>query len=88
MQRNIGREFEGVITGVADWGIYVQEQESLCEGMIKLASIKSDYFEHQATKYQVRGQRTGKVYRLGDTIKVKLVRADAEERQLDFELVT
>lgn len=87
MQRNIGREFTGVITGVADWGIYVQEQESLSEGMVKLSSIKSDYFEHQASKYQVKGQRTGKVYRLGDTVTVKLVRADTEERQLDFELI-
>ncbi len=87
MQKNIGREFAAVITGVADWGIYVQEQESLCEGMVKLASIKGDFFEHHASKYQVKGQRTGKVYRLGDEVKVKLTRADAEERQLDFELV-
>lgn len=87
MQRSIGREFAGVITGVADWGIYVQEQESLSEGMVRLASIKGDFFEHQATKYQVKGQRTGKTYRLGDAVKIKLLRADAEERQLDFELL-
>lgn len=87
MMRNIGKEFDGIITGVADWGVYVQEQDTLSEGMIKLSSIKSDYFEHEAKKYQIKGQRTGKVYRLGDKIKVKLVRADAEERQLDFELV-
>ncbi len=87
MMRNVGKEFDGIITGVADWGVYVQEQDTLSEGMIKLASIKSDYFEHEAKKYQIKGQRTGKVYRLGDTIKVKLVRANAEERQLDFELV-
>jgi ribonuclease R len=87
MQKNVGREFDAVITGVADWGIYVQEQEALCEGMVKLASMKGDFYEHQATKYQVRGQKTGKVYRLGDAVRVKLVRADAEERQLDFEMV-
>lgn len=87
MQRSIGKEFAGVITGVADWGIYVQEQESLSEGMVKLASIKSDYFEHEATKYRIKGRRTGKVYQLGDTVQVKLLRADTEERQLDFELV-
>jgi ribonuclease R len=87
MMQNIGKEFDAVITGVADWGIYVQEQEALCEGMVKLASLRGDFYEHQATKYQVRGQRTGKVYRLGDTVRVKLVRADAEERQLDFEML-
>ncbi len=88
MMNNIGKEFDAIITGTADWGIYVQEQEALCEGMVRLASIKGDFYEHQASKFQIRGTKTGKVYRLGDTVRVKLVRADAEERQLDFELVT
>ncbi len=87
MMNKVGQEFDGVITGVADWGIYVQESGSMAEGMIKLSSIKSDYFEHEAKKYRIKGQRTGKVYRLGDEVRVKLVRADKDERQLDFELV-
>jgi len=87
MMNKVGQEFSGVITGVADWGIYVQDKESLAEGMIKLSSIKSDFFEHEAKKYRVKGQKTGKVYRLGDEIKVKLVRADKDDRQLDFELI-
>lgn len=88
MQSKVGAEFAAIITGVTDWGIYVQEQEALCEGMVKLASIKTDYFEHVASKYMVRGQRSGKMYRLGDAVKVRLVRADADERQLDFELIS
>lgn len=88
MLGSVGKEFKGIITGVADWGIYVQEQDTLAEGMVKLASIKSDYFEHEATKYRVKGQRTGKIYRLGDTVTVKLMRADKDERQLDFELAS
>jgi ribonuclease R len=87
MMNKIGEEFDGVITGVTDWGIYVQEEGSLAEGMIKLSSIKSDYFEHEASKYRVRGRKTGKVYHLGDPVRVKLIRADKDERQLDFELV-
>lgn len=87
MQGKVGAEFQAIITGVTDWGIYVQEQEALCEGMVRLASIRTDYFEHVASKYCIRGQKTGKIYRLGDTVKVKLVKADADERQLDFELV-
>lgn len=87
MMNKVGEEFTGVITGTADWGIYVQDEESLAEGMVRLASIKGDYFEHEAKKYRVRGQKTGKIYRLGDEVKVKLVRADKEERQLDFELI-
>jgi ribonuclease R len=87
MMNKIGDEFAGIITGVADWGIYVQEQEALCEGMVKLSSLKGDFYEHEAKKYRIKGQKTGKIYRLGDVIRVKLVRADAEERQLDFAMV-
>ncbi|NCQ10794.1 MAG: S1 RNA-binding domain-containing protein [Bacteroidetes bacterium] len=87
MMNRIGTIFDAVITGVADWGIYVQDVDSLAEGMVRLATIKSDYFEHEAKKYRIKGQRTGKVYLLGDPVKVKLTRADKEERQLDFELI-
>jgi len=87
MVNHVGEEFDAVITGVADWGIYVQEQNSLSEGMIRLATIKGDFWTHEATKYRVKGQKTGKVFRLGDEVHVKLVRADAEERQLDFEMI-
>jgi ribonuclease R len=87
MMNHVGDTFTGIITGVADWGIYVQEKDSMAEGMVKLSSIKSDYFEHEANKYRVKGQKTGTIYRLGDEVRVKLVRADKEERQIDFELV-
>ncbi|MEZ4104238.1 MAG: ribonuclease R [Candidatus Paceibacterota bacterium] len=87
LMNKVGETFEGVITGVTDWGIYVQEQNTLAEGMVRLSSIKSDYFEHEASKYRIKGQKTGKVYQLGDAVKVKLTRADKDERQLDFELM-
>lgn len=87
LMNRIGETFEGVITGVADWGIYVQESTCMADGMVRLATIKSDYFEHEASKYRIKGQKTGKTYSLGDKVTVKLVRADKEERQLDFELM-
>jgi ribonuclease R len=87
LMNRIGETFSGVITGVTDWGIYVQESTCMADGMVRLATIKSDYFEHEASKYRIKGQRTGKVYQLGDAVTVKLMRADKEERQLDFELV-
>jgi len=87
MAPKVGQTFVGVITGVTDWGVYVEEKESKSEGMVKLSSMKSDYFEHDSSKYHVQGQRSGKKYRLGDEVKIKLVRADLEEKQLDFELV-
>jgi VacB/RNase II family 3'-5' exoribonuclease len=88
LMNKIGETFEGVITGVTDWGIYVQESTCLADGMVRLASIKSDYFEHEASKYRIKGQKTGKTYQLGDAVTVKLIAADKEARQLDFELIT
>jgi ribonuclease R len=87
LMNRIGEEFDGVITGVTDWGLYVQEKNTLADGMVRLSSIKSDYFEHEALKYRIKGQKTGKIYRLGDEVRVKLIRADKDERQLDFELI-
>ncbi len=87
MQNRIGHTFDGVITGVSDWGVYVQDKASLTEGMVRLAAIKGDYYEHDPKNYRVKGQKTGKIYRLGDEIKIKLVKVLKDERQLDFELV-
>jgi ribonuclease R len=87
MMNRIGHTFEGVITGVTDWGVYVQDKESLSEGMVRLAAIKGDYYEHDPKGYRIKGQKTGKVYRLGDEVKIKLVKVLKDERQLDFELL-
>ena len=87
LMNKIGDTFSGVITGVTDWGIYVQESATLADGMVRLATIKSDFFEHEASKYRIKGQKTGKTYQLGDTVTVKLINADKDARQLDFELV-
>ncbi len=87
MMDKVGQEFDGIITGVTEWGLYVEEKNSRCEGMIRLASMKSDYFTHEANKYRVKGNKTGKTYTLGGEIRIKLTRADMEERVLDFELV-
>lgn len=88
MSERVGQEFNATVTGVTDWGVYVEDVESKSEGMIRLANLKGDFFEHQASKYRVRGQKTGKTYSLGDRIRVKLIRADVQNRELDFELVS
>ncbi|MCD5381924.1 MAG: ribonuclease R [Candidatus Pacebacteria bacterium] len=87
MQGKVDQEFDGTVTGVTDWGVYVEDKESRAEGMVRLASIKGDYYEHDAKKYRIKGQRTGRTLSLGADVRIKLVRADMEERQLDFELV-
>ncbi len=83
---HIGAEFSGIITGVTDRGIYVEEKESKAEGMIRLSTLKDDYYVYEAAKYRVQGERSGREFSLGQEVKVKLVRADTAERQLDFVL--
>lgn len=87
MQDKVGQIFDGIITGTADWGIYVEEKHTKAEGLVRMATMKKDYFLHEKEKFRIRGERTGTSFRLGDEIKVKLVKANLEERQLDFELV-
>lgn len=87
MMDKVGQEFDGIITGVTDWGIYVEDKASRSEGMVRLASIKGDFYTHEASKYRVKGNKTGKVFTLGSEVRIKLTRADMEERVLDFELV-
>jgi ribonuclease R len=88
MTEKVGSTFTGVITGVTDWGLYVEEKESKAEGMVRLASIKGDYFTVEQGKYRVKGQKTGITYSLGQEVRVKLTRADLEARQLDFEILS
>lgn len=87
MLDKVGQEFDGIITGVTDWGMYVEDKISRCEGMVRLSSIKGDFFTHEASKYRIKGSRTGVTYTLGGEVRIKLTRADMEERVLDFELV-
>ncbi len=87
MMDKVGMEFDAVVTGVAEWGIYVEEKESKSEGMVKLASIKGDYFNYDPKNYRVKGDRTGKSYQLGDEVRVKLMSANPQDRQLDFALL-
>ncbi len=87
MAPKLGQEFTGIISGVSDWGIYVEEKESKSEGMVRLSSIRGDYYEHLASAYTIKGQRTGKTYRLGDEVRFKVVGANLEEKQLDYQLV-
>jgi ribonuclease R len=87
MSPKVGQEFDGIVSGVSDWGIYVEEKESKSEGMVRLSAMRDDFYEHMASAYAVKGQRSGRVYRLGDIVRFKVVKANLEERQLDYELV-
>ncbi|MDP1625151.1 MAG: ribonuclease R [bacterium] len=88
MSERIGQEFDGTITGVTEWGIYVEDKETKCEGMARLVTLKGDYYIFDAKKYAIIGEKTKKKYALGDTVKFKVAAADLERRTLDYEVLS
>ncbi|MCR4764750.1 MAG: ribonuclease R [Bacteroidaceae bacterium] len=87
MKDKIGQVFEGVISGINEWGIYVELNDSKCEGMVPMRELDDDYYEFDEKNYCLRGRRNHNIYQLGDVMKIKVARADLEKKQLDFELV-
>lgn len=87
MQEHIGEDFDATVSGVSEWGIYVEEIETKAEGMVKLRDLKDDFYELNEKLYAIVGQNTGKKYSLGDKVRVKLVASDPERKTLDFALV-
>ena len=80
----IGEIFDGVITGVTEWGIYVEIIENKCEGMIRSRDLKDDAYEFDEKNHQWVGRKYGKRFRLGDKLKIQVKNADMERRQVDF----
>jgi ribonuclease R len=87
MLDKIGLEFDGLISGVSKWGIYVELIESKCEGMIPLRNMNDDFYYLDDENYRIIGQRSGKVYRLGDAIRIRVKKIDLQKKQMDFEQV-
>jgi len=87
LQHKIGDTFEGVISGVTEWGLYVEISENKCEGLVKVSSIKDDHYIFDEKKYALIGYRTKASYQLGQKVKIKIQRADLERKQMDFILV-
>ncbi len=87
MEERIGKEFDGLISGVTEWGIYVEEKDTRSEGMVKLRDISGDYYVLEEKTYSVVGERTKKRYSLGDKVRFKVVGADVERKTLDYKLV-
>ncbi|CAI9429068.1 ribonuclease R [Candidatus Ornithobacterium hominis] len=87
MNEHIGEEYYGVISGVTEWGIYVELPESLAEGLVRLRNIHDDHYVFDPKSYAIIGQKSKKTYQLGDQVRIKVLRADLEKKQLDFELL-
>jgi ribonuclease R/exosome complex exonuclease DIS3/RRP44 len=87
MQEHKDQEFSGVISGVTEWGIYVEIIENKCEGMVRIRDIKDDYYTFDERQYAIVGERKGKTYQLGDEVRVMVKDADLVKRHLDFSLL-
>ena len=87
MQDHKDEVFEGVITGVTEWGIYVEITKNKCEGMVRIRDIKSDYYIFDEDQYAIVGQSTKHMYQLGDDVKVQVKKTDLERKHLDFNLI-
>ena len=86
LANRIGEEFDAVVSGVTERGLYVEEQTTHADGMIRIKDVGDDYFEYEEKQYRLVGRRTKKAYRLGDPIRVKLAAARIAEKELDFVL--
>ena len=87
MQDHQDQEFLGVISGVTDWGIYVEIEENKCEGMVRIRDIKDDYYKFDQDEYALIGETTKNSYQLGEEVIVKVKNADLVKKHLDFRLI-
>lgn len=88
MQDHKNEAFEGVISGVTEWGIYVEIKSNKCEGMVRIRDIKDDYYIFDEKQYAIVGQSTKNTIQLGDEVVVKVKHTDLERKHLDFELIS
>ena len=87
MSERLGQIYDGVISGVTEWGLYVELNENKCEGLVPVRDLDDDYYEFDEKNYCLRGRRKNRTYSLGDAITVRVARANLEKKQLDFELI-
>ncbi|MFN8809331.1 MAG: S1 RNA-binding domain-containing protein, partial [Cyclobacteriaceae bacterium] len=78
------RPYEGIISGVTDFGIFIEIIETKCEGMVRLADMKDDFYEWDERNYRVIGRRRNKVDRLGDAVMVPIKKCDVDRRLIDL----
>ena len=86
MQDHLGQEFQGTVSGITEWGLYVEIDENKCEGMVPIRNLGEDFFDFDERNFRLVGSRTGRIFNLGDSLRIKVARADLEKRQLDFDL--
>jgi ribonuclease R len=86
MADKIGKTFDGIISGVTEWGLYVELNENKCEGLLPIRELDDDYYSFDEKNYCLTGYRRKRIYRLGDPVTIKVLRTNIEKKQLDFAL--
>ena len=86
MKDHVGEDFDGIISGVTEWGFYVELNESNFEGLVHIRELDDDYYFFDEDNYSIIGRTNKKVFQLGDPVRIKIVRADLEKKQLDYTL--
>ncbi|MDE2274468.1 MAG: S1 RNA-binding domain-containing protein [Gammaproteobacteria bacterium] len=86
MRDKLGEEFDGLITGVLPFGLFVQLKDLYVEGLVHVTSLPSDYYDHDPVGHRLVGERSGRVFRLTDAVRVRVVNVNLDERKIDFEL--
>jgi ribonuclease R len=87
MGERVGMEFEGIISGVTSWGIYVEEKKSGSEGLVGIHNLGDDYFVYNRNTYSIAGKQSRKKFSLGDKVKIKVKSIDLRRKQIDYTLV-
>jgi ribonuclease R len=86
MLDRVGQEFDGLITSVTGFGFFVELKDIYVEGLVHISTLPNDYYQFDPTKQAMLGERTGRRFRLGDIVQVRVVRVDLDQRQIDFML--
>ena len=87
MSERVGKEFTGVISGVAEWGVFVEEDETKCEGLIRISDLGNDYYVFEKENYRIIGKQSRQRFTLGDKLKFRVKSVDLERKSIDYELV-
>lgn len=87
MKDRIGENFQGLISGVTAFGLFVELTDVFVEGLVHVTSLPADYYHHDSIHHQLKGEKTRRIYRLGEPLKVKLIKVNTEDNKIDFELV-
>jgi len=86
MEDKIGEEFDGIISGITGFGMFI-ELENTVEGLVHIKNLRDDYYHYDEEKYHLIGERTKKIYRIGDEVRIKVTKVNRDKRELDFELI-